>query len=142
MRNLKEIYGEEFARSMFVHDEAEYTQYQIVGKYCVISLEWVGNIPILDIWLTPKGRLADGFSSKKLTGMINAWKGDLGAIWVRLDGEAYVKTKNMQSIVDNRVLLGLKKKPEITQDRLDALNMQMANIHKIQHDRTLPTPPK
>lgn len=112
--SLRSMYCKDFAKSMFKCDEAERGQFQIVGKNCVISLEGTELEPILDIWLIPKNKLSEGFTSRKLTAMLDCWVGDLGARWVRLDGEAYVKTKNLQTIVENRVLLGIKKRPEVS----------------------------
>lgn len=108
--NLKSIYCGEFANSMFKKDLDDFKQYQIIGKNCLISLE--GNE--IDIWLTPKGKLTEGFTERKLTGLINAWKG--GEKWTRLYGEAFLKTKNFESIVVNRLLLGIKKKPAVSDE--------------------------
>jgi len=110
--NLKDIYGDSLTKSMFFN--STFDGCQIIGKYARISLEFDGNIPVLDIWLTPKGKMREGFTSRKLTFLLKKWVGE--EKWVVLDGEAWCKSRELSSVNNNLKILGLKKKPVVTEE--------------------------
>lgn len=102
--DLMGLYGDNLTKSMFFRSKLDGCQ--IIGKYVRVSLE---PGPVLDVWLTPRGKMREGFSARKLGCLLKGWKGD--EQWVVLDGEAWCKSSNLGCINDNLRLLGLKKKP-------------------------------
>jgi hypothetical protein len=118
MKNLKELFKNNFAKTAFKHDEAEYSQYQVVGKYCIISLEGTEEEPILDIWLT---NLTKSLSPRKITFMVSLFDNVL--LWNILEGEAIAKTFDMDFIIRNRTVLGIRKKKILTEDQLNQLKL-------------------
>lgn len=110
--DLRSIYGEVLTRSMFFN--SSHDGCQIIGKCARVSLEFDGNIPVLDIWLTPKGKMREGFTQRKLNFLLKGWVGE--EKWVVLDGEAWCKSMELSSINNNLKILGLKKKPVVTEE--------------------------
>lgn len=127
MKTLKDIFKNDFASTMFRHDEAEYSQYQLVGKYCTISLEGNNRKPMLDIWIANPKNLELGLSNRRVTEIISRWIGNIQ--WTILDGETYGKTSDLKSVVTNRTLLGLKKKKEYSEETIATHRQNLKSIN-------------
>jgi hypothetical protein len=117
---MKTLYKNDFSSSAFKHDEANWLEWQIQGKFCLISLE--GDI--LDIWLTKPG--PKPLSNRKLNSMIARMS---PLPWTILDGEAYAKTPDLDFIRKHAPVLGIKAKKvysEAAMERAQARGRELA----------------
>ena len=114
---LKTLYQTDFSSSAFKHDEADYSEWQIQGKFCLISLS--GNT--LDIWLIKPN--LNPLTMRKLNSMISHME---PLSWTILEGEAYTRTTDLDFIRRNSSVLGIKSKRAYSEATLEQLRTRLS----------------
>jgi hypothetical protein len=121
MNSLKEVYSQDFSMSSFKRDKQDALTYNIVGKFCTISLDTDGNI---DIWLMNPSDLSAGLSARKLNVILNSL--DCSLNWTVLDGEAWAKTRDKEFIRNNSRLLGIRSRRNLSEEQLQTIRDRFA----------------
>lgn len=100
---------------MFKHDERNYLEYNIIGKFCIVSQD---SSSTLDIWLTSPKDFNNCLSPRKLTAMLSMLP---SLDWTLLDGEAHAKTTDLNYIRENAEILGIKRRKNVSDEQLEKL---------------------
>ena len=82
-------------------------EWQLVGKWCRVTYDGDG---VWDIWICNPSDIPAGLSQRKVTSILSRIKVPTGTDLHELTGEAWVKIRGRQPILDNLALLGIKKK--------------------------------
>lgn len=100
--------------------------YVVVGKFCIVEL----LNDVWDIWLCNTKDLTKGLSTKKLNLLAALFEQSPYKLnFTILNGEAIIRTKDVNFIIDNLKALGLRAKRIMSDERRKRLIEQLAKIY-------------
>ncbi len=103
-------------------------EFVIQGRFCVIAFE---EPDLWDIWVCNPDDLSSGLTQRKVSGIIATLQKSEGwGVFRELTGEADVRVRDKQLILNNLSVLGIKKKQEYSPETLEKMRIRMTAIHK------------
>lgn len=90
-------------------------EWQIVGKWCRVSIEQDGQI---DLFICNTSDMYAGLGTRKLQNIISSLRMHVETTFTEGNGEAWVKLKDKNIILQNLVLLGIRRKRRVNYQQL------------------------
>ena len=103
-------------------------EYCVVGKYCIVSLEFNG---VIDVWLCNPADLNSGLGQKAVRNRLSAFKSYVTSTVSELTGEGWVKTKDKNLVLDNLSLLGIRKQRQYSPETRKAMAERLKMVRRI-----------
>ncbi len=124
-KGLFDAFSQKISKKSIVNRDGEFV---IQGKFCVIAYE---PPDLWDIWICNPDDLYSGLTQRKVSGIIASLQKSKGwGVFRELTGEADVRVRDKQLILNNLPVLGIKKKQEYSPETLKKMRLRVAEMHK------------